>query len=195
MTADTQAGANGPGRPRDPQVDRLVLTAALDSLAEEGYARLTMEGVAARAGVGKASLYRRWATKDQLVIDALSVHPDRPVFSPTGDIRRDISAYLRLLVDYRTTHSRAISAVSSEVVVNPALSEAFRGRVLGPILAELQRMIRQAVADGQLPASTDVELLASLPPALLHEHLLLTGEFPDEALVSRIVAQFFGGAR
>ena len=195
MNTYTQAGASGPGRPRDPQVDRAVLTATLELLAEGGYARLTMEGVAGRAGVGKASLYRRWATKDLLLVDALTAHPDQPAFSPGGDLREDMSAYLRTFVGYRRTHARAISAVSSEVVANPALSEAFRSRVLGPILADLQRIILQAVERGQLPAGTDVPLLASLAPALLHEHLLLTGEFPDEALVDRIVAQFFGGVR
>ena len=197
MNADRQAGVAGPGRPRGPQVDRAILIATLELLAEDGYAHLTMEGVAARAGVGKASLYRRWATKDPLIIDALAAHPDQPAFSPTGDLRADMSAYLRALVGYRRTHSRAISAVSSEVAVNPILSEAFRTRILGPILAELRQMIQRAVERGQLPANTDVALLASLAPALLREQLLLTGEFPDEGLVDRIVAQFFsaGDAR
>ncbi|NLF01632.1 MAG: TetR/AcrR family transcriptional regulator [Anaerolineales bacterium] len=185
----------GPGRPRDPQVDRAVLAAALELLAEEGYTRLTMEGVAARAGVGKTSLYRRWNTKDALIIDALAKPAVQPAFAPVGELREDMSAYLRALVGYRRMHSRAISAVSSEVVSNSALGEAFRARVMTPILRDLRALIQAAVDRGQLPVDTDVVLLASLAPALLHEQLLLTGVLPDEAFVDRVVGQFFSGGR
>jgi len=185
----------GPGRPRDPQVDRAVLAAALELLAEEGYKRLTMEGVAARAGVGKTSLYRRWNTKDALIIDALAKPAVQPAFAPVGELREDMSAYLRALVGYRRMHSRAISAVSSEVVSNSALGEAFRARVMTPILRDLRALIQAAVDRGQLPVDTDVVLLASLAPALLHEQLLLTGVLPDEAFVDRVVGQFFSGGR
>ncbi|HSS10967.1 MAG TPA: helix-turn-helix domain-containing protein, partial [Acidimicrobiales bacterium] len=60
------------GRPRDPHVDKAILSAALDLLIEDGFPRLSIEGVAARAGVGKAAIYRRWDSKTSLVVDAIN---------------------------------------------------------------------------------------------------------------------------
>src|SRR5438132_1036795 len=87
------------GRPRDPAVDVAVLTAAVDLLAEVGYARLTMDQIAARAGVGKASVYLRWPNKVALVAEAIqqdsAVVPDVP---DTGSLREDMLLFLRSLL-------------------------------------------------------------------------------------------------
>ncbi len=181
----------GPGRPRDPGVDRKVLAATLKILVEEGYAKLTMDGVASASGVGKASLYRRWATKENLVLDALDSDPGRPSPPDSGSLREDMLAFLRTMVGYRRTQSQAISAISGEAAINPTLGAAFRACILQPLLTELETMVQRGVDRGELPPGTDVALLASVPPALLYEHLLLNGSFPDERLVERIVDQFF----
>lgn len=196
MSADDESrDARGPGRPRDLNIDRKVLAAALSIVAEEGYARLTMEGVAARTGVGKASLYRRWATKEALILDALNSDPGLPSPPDTGSVRGDMSAYLRTMVGYRRTHSQAISALSGEAACNPELGAAFRANILAPLLESLEAMVTRGVARGELPAGTDVRLLASVPPALLFQHLVLGGSVPDEQFVDRIVAQFFPATR
>src|SRR5436190_19214651 len=95
-------GESGPsrrGRPRDRGVDEAILAAAVDLLAEIGFARLTMEQVAARAGVGKASLYLRWPNKVALVAEAIqhrsAVEPEVP---ETGSLRDDMLAFLRSLL-------------------------------------------------------------------------------------------------
>src|SRR5665647_1075341 len=85
----SQTGAK-PGRPREPQVDEAILTATLELLAQEGYSQLTMERIATRAKVGKASLYRRWPDKASVVLDAVSHNPQRPSAPDTGSLRGDM---------------------------------------------------------------------------------------------------------
>src|SRR6185369_5483706 len=77
-----------PGRPRSADVDRAIIGATLDLLVDEGYNALTVEAVAARAGVGKTTVYRRWANKDELIADALSSVNDELMPMPTeGTVR------------------------------------------------------------------------------------------------------------
>ena len=187
-TAETRAK---PGRPRDPQVDEAIFAATLELLAEDGYAQLTIERIAARAGVGKASLYRRWPDKVSVVLDAVSRNPERPSAPDTGSLRADMLAYLRTLVRYRTVHGEAISAISGEAFANARFGEAFRAGMADPVIAGMRTIVERAVARGELPAGADVDLLAALPPALLQTQRLFSGRHADEAFVERIVAQFF----
>src|SRR5260370_11663714 len=107
------------GRPRDPAVDEAILAAAIDLLAEAGYARLTMDQVAARAGVGKASLYLRWPNKVALVAEAIqhrsAVVPEVP---DTGSLREDMLAFLLGLLRGRSAGQRALAAVTGEIDSN-----------------------------------------------------------------------------
>src|SRR5438309_7772190 len=97
------------GRPRDSAVDEAILTAAVDLLAEAGFARLTMDQVAARAGVGKASLYLRWPNKLALVSEAIqhrsAVVPEVP---DTGSLRLDMLTFLRALLRRKSAAERAV---------------------------------------------------------------------------------------
>lgn len=182
---------SGAGRPRDPQVDEAVFAATLELLAEDGYAQLTIERIAARAGVGKASLYRRWPDKVSVVLEAVSRNPARPSAPDTGSLPGDARDFLLTLVRYRTLHSAAITAISSEALCNARFGEAFRAGMADPVLIGLRTIVERAVTRGELPAGTDVDLVAALPPALMQAQRLLTGRQPDEAFVERIVAQFF----
>jgi len=179
------------GRPRDPLVDEAIFAATLELLAEGGYAQLTIERIATRAGVGKASLYRRWPDKVSVVLDAVSRNPERPAAPDTGSLRGDALVFLHTLVRYRTLHSEAITAISSEALCNARFGEAFRAGMADPVLAGMRTIVLRAVARGGLPARTDVDLVAALPPALLQAQRLFAGRHPDEAFVERIVDQFF----
>jgi AcrR family transcriptional regulator len=181
------------GRPRDPDVDEAILSATLDVLGEQGYARLTIDKVALRAGVAKTSLYRRWPDKEALVVDAVAFvrvgnRPDPP---DTGSLRRDMLGYLRALIRYRRAQSDAIAALASEILANRELAEAFRRKLVSVLTAGFAAIVERAVARGELPASTDVELVAELPMALIHYHRVITGEPADEGLAKRIADQFF----
>src|SRR5260370_24574765 len=120
------------GRPRDPAVDEAILAAAIDLLAEAGYARLTMDQVAARARVGKASVYLRWPNKVALVAEAIQhrsgVVPDVP---DTGSLREDMLAFLRALLRAKPAAARALAAVTGEIASNPELRKAWRRTLTG----------------------------------------------------------------
>ena len=182
------------GRPRDPRLDEAVVAATLELLAEDGYAQLTVERIAARAGVGKASVYRRWPDKVSIVLEAVSRNPERPSAPDTGSLRGDALAYLRTLVRYRSLHADAISAISSEALCDERFGDAFRAGMAEPIIAGMRVILERAVARGELPPETDIALLGTVPPALLQAQRLVAGLHPDEAFVQRIVDQFFSPA-
>jgi AcrR family transcriptional regulator len=184
------------GRPRDPEVDEAILAATVTLLIEGGYARLTIDRVAAKAAVAKTSIYRRWPSKESLVLDAIrySRSGERPAVPDTGRLRSDMLGYLRSLIRYRRAQSEALAAVASEVLANRGLAEVFRRHVLGGVAAGFRVIIERAIERGELAPATDVELLASLPLALIHQHRIATGETADEGLAKRIVDQFFSPA-
>src|SRR5436305_14938734 len=133
------------GRPRDPGVDEAILAAAVDLLAEVGYARLTMEQVAARAGVGKASLYLRWPNKVALVAEAIqhrsAVVPEVP---DTGSLREDMLVFLRALLRRKAAGARALAAVAGEIASNPELRQAWRRGVEGTLSACVRVIVERA---------------------------------------------------
>jgi AcrR family transcriptional regulator len=180
------------GRLRDPEVDTAILTATMDLLAEMGYARLTMDQVAARARVGKASLYLRWSNKVALVAEAIqhrsAVIPHVP---DTGTLREDMRAFLRELLRSKTAAQRAIAAVTGEIASNPELAKAWRQGVAGSLVACTREIVDRAMARRELPAHSDVELLAMLPLNLLQNWRQEHDQGPDDTVVERIVAQFF----
>src|SRR6266567_7922740 len=113
-----------PGRPRSLRAERAILDATLDLLASEGFDRLTVEGVAAMAGVGKATIYRRWASKLDLVLAAvgeLSVHP-LPELT-TGSTRDDLVTLLRHVIEALTgtIAGRILPGLIAETARSPAL--------------------------------------------------------------------------
>jgi AcrR family transcriptional regulator len=180
------------GRPRDPGLDEAILAAAVDLLAEAGYARLTMEQVAARAGVGKASVYLRWPNKVALVAEAIQhrsgVVPEVP---DTGSLREDMLAFLRTLLRGKAAAQRALAAVTGEIASNPELQKAWRRSVAGTLSACVRVIVEHAIERGELPAASDVELLSLLPLTLLQNWRLEHDQGPDDALVERIIGQFY----
>jgi AcrR family transcriptional regulator len=153
---------------RDPEVDEAILAAAIDLLGEIGYARLTMEQIAARARVGKASMYLRWPNKVALVAEALrqrsAVVPDVP---DTSSLREDMRPFLRALLRSKSPAQRALAAVTGEIASNPELAKAWRQGVAGTLLACVRVIVERGVARGELAATSDVELLALVPLTLL----------------------------
>jgi len=180
------------GRPRDPTVDEAILSAAMDLLGEVGYARLTMEQVAVRAGVGKASLYLRWSNKVALVAEALQQSSGAvPEVPDSGQLRLDMLVFLRALLRSRRAASHAMAAVSGEVQSNPELREAWRRGLAGALSQCIRTIVVRAVDRRELPATSDVELLSMLPLAVLQHLSLEHDRRPDETVVERIVDQFY----
>jgi AcrR family transcriptional regulator len=189
MTQPTQARR---GRPRDPGVDAAVLAAAVDLLAEVGYARLTMEQVAVRAGVSKASLYLRWPNKVALVAQAMQHRADVvPEIPDTGTLPGDMRMFLHALLRGKHHGARALAAVSGETASNPELRDAFRAGITGTLVACVRTIVTRAIERGEIPASSDVELLSLLPVAILQHWRLVSDHRPDKDLLDRVVTQFY----
>jgi AcrR family transcriptional regulator len=193
LPADRSAAAGAVrGRPRVPGVEAAVRAAVMTRLAASGYARLTMDKVAERAGVSKDSLYRRWPNKVALVADALQRQakavPDVP---DTGSLPGDMRSFLQALLRSRSAAERALAGVSNEIATNPELREAWHRGLGGMLTGCLREIVTRAADRGELPAGADVELLAQLPVALLQNWRLEHREQPGDAVVERIVGEFF----
>ena len=183
------------GRPRDPSCDAAIVQSAIDSFIEHGYAALSVEDVAARAGVAKATIYRRYATKAELVVDALrctlDVADDQP---EVGDVRAMLLEALRLLFDrLRGPHGPLLVALAAERIHHPDLAAEFQRVVVDARRSHLRRLVANAVKRGELPADTDVTLVATAGPAILWHHALHGLGFPAD-LPDRIVALVLGSA-
>ena len=161
-TGESPAGATSAGRPRSEEAHRAILDATLGLLVEVGYSGLTVEGIAQRAGVGKATIYRRWPSKLPLVIEAFGQLPGLED-SDSGDLATDLEQMLRsYLRNYHDTPLGAIMpSLAGELPHNPELMELF-APVVKARRQPLIRALERAVARGEVPADTDLDLAADL---------------------------------
>jgi AcrR family transcriptional regulator len=152
-----EAAARG-GRPRDPSRDAVLVEAALELLGEGGYAGLTMEAVAARAGVGKATLYRRWPSKEQLVVDALATLTEPTERVEHAGVRDQLVGLLDAV--RRRAGSRAgqiFPRLIGDAVDNPELMRRYREQVLEPRRRRFIAVLEQGVAEGLVRPDVDLE--------------------------------------
>jgi AcrR family transcriptional regulator len=177
-----------PGRRRDPSRDEAICAATLAIFAEEGYAGVSIEGVAARAGVGKATIYRRFPSKAQLVVEAMRVGACFTDHLPdTGDVRADLTSMLQRMIDkLRSDDGPVLIAFAAERLRNPELAAEFERSVIGAKRAHSRRLITAAIERGDLPADSDVEVIAESGPAIVWHHALQGLPITDD-LPGRII--------
>jgi AcrR family transcriptional regulator len=176
------------GRPRDPSRDGVIRAAILRLLAEVGYGALTMDAVAAEAGVGKATIYRRWRTKHDLVVDTIS-DINRAIAVPpdTGSVESDARALMDLVVTtVRSPAGAAIRSLLPAMQYQPALVEAFRNGPLAVWRRAFSEMWSRAEARGEVRAGMDHSVTAEAISALIVQRWLLTGEPLDAAYVDEV---------
>jgi AcrR family transcriptional regulator len=150
-----------PGRPRDERVSQAILQAALGQLLERGYGAMSMEGVAAAAGVGKPAIYRRHSNKADLVAAAIrTVLPplDEPDTGSTRDDIHTVSSQARPMTT--GPFAQLLGTVLAEEERQPELMAAFRERIAQPRRALAQRIIRRGIERGEVRADLDVEQAA-----------------------------------
>lgn len=173
-------------RRRGPALEEPIYDAVLGELAEFGFARMSVERVAARAKTGKSALYRRWPTKLELVVDTLAhaVPAPAPQVS-SGDLRADLLAFLRhMAAALEGPAGTAVRASIGELAKQPQLHAALRAQVVKPHESVLRTLVSAAVARGQArPGALEQECLAA-GPALLRQHVIEYGPpIPDELIV------------
>ncbi len=197
--ASDPKGPRRPGRPRSARIDRAIFAAAADLFAEEGLEGMAMEAVAARAGVGKAALYRRWSSKEDLVTAALQSLVAEARFTSTGSCRDDLAAMLRsfqhLIVE--TPLGRAFPRMVGEIWAGTPLGLRYAATVIAPRREAATRLLLEGIAQGELAPDTDVPLVIdALVGALIVRFLrpaMVEAGSPDPA--EQIVDFVLGGAR
>ena len=180
----TAAAPARTGRPRSQAADDAILNATLDLVRECGYGGLTMAAVIERAGVSSATLYRRYATKHDLVVAALdSVRPE-PYITDTGSLAGDIRQFMN--------HTRAAieggwvelaEAIGVYAKRDAELSDALREHFLAPRLAELSAVLRRAKHRGEIDTVPSAEVALSLIVGPLRYHALMLGKPLTEAFL------------
>lgn len=180
-------------RPRiEGDREQEIFEAALAVLGEVGYDRLTMDAVATAAKASKATLYRRWDGKSDLVVDAL-VHHKRhqpPADVDTGTLRGDLlAAFCGMGGALAPEQLSMFASVITAMHRDPDLAHEFRTRVIGPKAAVTRAVFERAVERGEISPDVDLDLLVpALPGIVLHRALVL-GDRPDADLVERVIDQ------
>jgi AcrR family transcriptional regulator len=183
------------GRPRSEKARQAVLGAAADLLLENGLAAVSMDAVAARAGVSKATIYRWWPTKETLALDALYHEWDVPPARDTGSLRGDLLSLLRPWVRLagRRPYGRAIAALVTEAQTDPKFAREYRARFLTPRRDLARAVLRRAIERGEIPAGTKIEVALDLLYGPLY-HRLLHGHAPlNDRFVRDVVDTALGG--
>ncbi|QUH04006.1 TetR/AcrR family transcriptional regulator [Saccharopolyspora erythraea] len=176
-------------RRRGEALETAIHAAVLAELDEVGYARLTVEGIAARARTGKAALYRRWSSKQDMVVAALRhTLPDPQEFDHHCSTRDNLLAALTVMAEVLAGH-RAFPgfAVFGDVLREPALRVAVVEKLIMPRLEAIVAIVRQGASNGEIDPSAPESLLARTGPALILQQFILTGEAPDQAEIAGIV--------
>lgn len=175
-------GESRRGRPRSAAVDGAILDAALHLLATEGYARMSMDGVAARAGVSKATIYLRYEGKADLATAALARLREAGATAPTGDLRADLVTHLRQLRRNaeRVSAMPLIGTCLMEEQHTPELLRLFRERTVQPRRAQLRRMLAGAARSGAIAPDGDIDAGVDLMMGAFHSHYLSGEPFPSD---------------
>ena len=187
----------GPGRPRSAEADRAILTATVALLAESGYAAITMERVAANAGVGKATVYRRWPSKVELVIDAIRTGMHDVDAPATGSLRQDLLTLMSHQIEWLhdSEVGRMIAGLSAEIQHNHELADALRATLIRPRRAAVRQVLADAVARRELRADADLDVMLDLLYGAIHYRLLVTGDPVGPDMAANLVDAVLLGAR
>jgi len=175
------------GRPRDPSRDEVIRTALLRLLGEVGYGGFTMDALAEKAGVSKATIYRRWRTKQDLIVDSIS---ESVLTAPpdTGSLREDIRQFMHLLVETtRSPVGAMLRSLVSAMHHHPELRVAYRTGPLTVWRNAYAQMWARAEARGEVAPGLAQSPTAETTSALIFQRWLLTGEPVDEEYADQVL--------
>jgi AcrR family transcriptional regulator len=186
------------GRPRDPRVERAILDAALALLAEGGSEALTVEAVAARAGVARTTVYRRWQRADELLAAAVDDVVAR-LMPParSGETRADLVAIVAATVRALTNakYGRVVRVLLSELARNSEPVSQLRRRFVDARRNELREVLENGAARGELRAGIDADTAADLLLGPVYYRVVLAGRPADAGFAERVVDAFLRVAR
>jgi AcrR family transcriptional regulator len=178
------------GRPLDLSRDADILDAALDVLAEEGFDGMTVDMVAARAKAGKATLYRRWPSKTELVIDAVACMKNASLIDlpDTGTLRGDLLAIIKPpTMQEGERKMKVMAGLVSLLARNPELADVANKAIVEPRAAINRTLMQRAMDRGEIPADTNIELLALISPSMVSYRTLMLRKPVDRAFLISII--------
>lgn len=182
------------GRARNPRTHQAILDATVELLGEIGYQDLSIERVAARAGVGKATIYRWWNSKSALVIEAME--HGMPLAPPphTGDPRTDLRAAIESAVHTygATAAGSTVPALAADVPRDPATADRLR-QFLRPRRDAAREVLHQAAAQGALPADVDIETVIDLFVGAIFYRSVVRRTPVDESMVNQLLELILDG--
>jgi AcrR family transcriptional regulator len=183
------------GRPQDPRVDRRIVAATLALLAEGGVSELRMDDVADRAGVGKATIYRRYRSKNALVSAAVATLVNEIAIPDTGSTRADVLALMSQAVELYSgpLAPRLMPSLLEEAHRNPELGATVRTEFLAGRRAALGVVLKRGVRRGDLRRGLDIELALDVLGGAIFYRLLVTGGPIDQQLAEGIVELIMRG--
>jgi AcrR family transcriptional regulator len=163
------------GRKRCPVAHQNILCATRTLLEETGFANLTMEGIAERAGVGKTTIYRRWPNKASLVLEAFLEAATKEIpFPDTGSVQEDLRQQMRRMIKLMSgREGRTIAKLIGGAQDDPELAQAFRARWLVARREEARQIIQRGKTRGELATEIDPEVLLDALYGPLYFRLLL----------------------
>lgn len=185
-----------PARRRSERSHRAIVTATQELLVEQGYGALTIEGVAARAGVGKQTIYRWWPSRAALVLEAYLAGSDE-IALPRG--RRSVHADVRALLDWlvavlaQPIGGRVLAGLVSDLKDDAELAERFQRNVVPARRQAMLAALERGRARGEIRADADVELAVDALHGAVFYRLLLSGEPLDARLTANVVEQVIRG--
>jgi len=187
------------GRPPRAATGHALLKATREILALKGVHGLTVEGVAARSGVAKTTIYRRWRSKEDLALAALleMTQQEPPPTGQQGSTRTALIAYLGPLIENLNSkvYGRVVRGLISDLAVDRELARGFRERVLARRVTDLQGLLQRGIERRQLRADLDTELVIDLLLGPIYYRLLMSGEPLTPAFINRLVRAVMAYAR
>lgn len=176
-----------PGRPLNPALDDQILGATQDLLIQEGFERLTMDAVARRCGVSKATIYRRWPSKTALVVAAAAALFRAPDPPDTGDLRTDLLACGRAYVQQEGRNAQVLASVMNASRHDPELRQAAQDAVGSPYSGLFEAVLGRAAQHGLIRRDLDLATIAHVLPAVAYEQVATEGRLFTEDDVVRVV--------
>lgn len=197
MNTQPVLATHRPGRPRSEKARLAILRATAGLLLSRGLAAVSMDAVAERAGVSKATIYRWWPTKEALALEALYTEwasgqqEPRDTGTASGDLLAVLLPWARLVTS--RPYGRLIAALAAKAQADPEFAAQYRARFVEPRREEARAILRRAIGRGELPPGTDVELGLDLLYGPLYHRLLHGHAALDERFVRGVVATALAG--
>lgn len=185
------------GRPRNVETQSSILTASYELLLESGFGAVTVEKIAERAQVSKATIYKWWPNKAAVVMDGfLSAAAARLPVPDTGSVLQDILEHATNMAQFMISREGSIFLeIIGEGQVDSGLAEAFRTRYIQPRRMEVRTIMNRGLQRGELDKDLDIALCTDLIYGPIFYRLLVTGDRVDKSYVERLVTHVFTGIR